>query len=61
MDQQNIQLVPIGEAILSRPGLMQLTSDVNQWDASVLDLVDVAQYTHETTSATSDQNVDIEF
>lgn len=35
-----IPLMTIGEAIRSRPNLMQVMSDVNQWDNEILGLVD---------------------
>ena len=53
--------MPIGELIHQRPGLMQLTADVSQWDQSVLDLVDVNQYTRETVLETQDHDVNIMF
>jgi hypothetical protein len=55
-----MELLPIGERVKTRPNLMQLTADVNQWDSDVIGLVDPS-YMRETVLSTKEHNVNIEF
>lgn len=57
---KDTQLKSIGEIVRERPGLIQIMSDVNQWDGDILGLVD-SSYTTETATATQEQKVDVEF
>ena len=54
------QLRSISEVVQERPNLMQLMTDVNQWDNEILGLIDNS-YTRETAFSDSEQKVDIEF
>ena len=62
-DSQAIRtnFMSVGEKIQRSQKLVQISSEVSQWDSDIIGLVDMKDYTEETKSVTAEQNMNIEF